>query len=984
MPPTVVLPAGSGSAALRAQLRPASARMHAQRHTGELGVDPMLSRFLDANHYNDHIVDPTKDLLMCIRAKAKYTVADKGTFREEMRPCRILDYDADTNTYGIEWTDAAGKPLFTDLAAPKRKRVKPLAVQYGNETSGMYEQRVERAKTRRDADEGTLRYHTYVAKHSEVEVLPWPEESVERVLLLATGGEVPRHQAPTAQSILAELEDVWSTGLRSEVIARSLRSQLAEAAASTEKRDDTPAELLMLAVPAAHVDAPADSPLIAVTPLDSHTGQRVPRHLDFARCQTYLAKECFTVRPELYRTLAFAVSRWNLFRTRWIVDSQVSSTLPVPVELHTFAQHQAKYTSRVHDALHIEWMTSILDTLHAELATTFKFFEDKQENFLQSRARRFFKTLNFILAGQIQALVDGTLDRFGDWLASQTLDDEWLRALDSPEPRVELMIRVGCRAGDAVVPYRVREPTGDGAEDDLADGGDALVRQGSIVADATMGRAISGTVSVVAIRLIVNEDEGTMVFDPPLDLACDAVRRMYSCIFDTTDDLMELGSQFFPMMDLPPVPLTTRAQELRDTNPHVLRVRELLEEVLVHNARAAEAVKDLYRPFEFLVQQTVDEMVTTFIDAPGEPTLQDYARVCDHLQHLERVLEERSLNEVVVPLFRLNTVGAKTQLRTRLHELVAAHLAHLIHKTTLQIDDIDERYLAVFNRMQEVPQTPEELRDLRLYLDQLPQVMSELESALDRVAERIQLLGRYGHMPRQATFERYWSAYSWPRKIGVIADDLPFHLQSYRAQFLGQLREETEAMQRRIQDVTRRVNMLSFEEDENLVEQNSAVVESIERELEEVRQLTAMYNRHEAIFQQAQTRWAGLKELQVQFEPHLLLWRTVADCRKTDVWVDTKLESIDSELIAQQHQTWSRDITRLSKVLAMEAPIAVVRAVKVRLDAFRPVIPIAVALAKPSVMNRRRHMVRLAEILGVERFELREKTLNDLDGDAVR
>ena len=917
-----------------APARPVSAR----KHDGVQGNDPYLSHFLDASDFDDadFETDLDNEVTNSVAFSPYYSVSgDKST----MEPCKILSFDHTTRTFLIRW-----------IRSGRTKSVRSLLLKFQHESEEDYAARLAQASKRRDAEEAQLRLRNFILE-SEEEITPSSEEETERVLL-RVAKEFPKRHIELMKSCLEEAEEMRNFGVKRAIVEYKLL-------------DDAEQERLKpLRLPALDKKP---SPDLRRCQCTIEIGDRM---MPFANARSFLSSELFAAYPALYSALRFAVNRWFAFDQRLLIDLETCTT-NAPQELLDFQIHQSKYNELTATSLREAWMNSIVGCLQSELSTTFNFFEDSLERFKVSRMYRFLRMLHLCLGGQLQGLVYASLENLERFAQSLRLPNVLLAAVEAEQQGSDrtdgsFLRTVGCVATRLIEPPAFRAsnsnvPLPEPHAEDSA--------KGTI--------SIYGTQPLIVVRL-----EATSCgvnFEPTLDQVHDAVKQLFHYIFSATDTIADLTGQLYPLLAVPAEPLTKQAQEHRHEDRRVVSCERAVDDMLQENFRGPLALLKLYQPFDYLLTIDVEKWMEDFVDPrKSPPKLVDYDSVCERLHEHIDAITTRSLNEVAFPLLKVETFQLKGALKQKAQSLIARVLTRLIDETNAWIEDVSKRYEDIHSRLLFEPANPDELKEMKDFVDGVPILMKELEEEFDEITANVQLLGKYGFIPDQSAFEKYWNSVAWPKRVDDVMLDLPGRLQSYRAQFHAELRELTENLQIEIKDVSREVAQLAYEDDVDAdIDKMVGIVEKLEAKLDNLRQRSNQYTSHEKIFQMPVTRWTALREAELQFHPFGTLWKVANESRMMETWLDTTLDHLKPEEIVTHHTMWTKDVNKLMKQLANEAPIRVVQHLKDKIEGFKPIIPLTTALAKPSLLSRRRHVAKIGELIKVEKLDLNNKTLQD-------
>ena len=924
-------------------IRPASARLAAEVHT---------SHFLDANDYDEcpefrpsGEAEPSMQGF-CKRYATNLTGGSDGssTVGSSMEPCYILSYDAGARSYMIQWADS-----------DERKAVKSLALRFPDESLEKFERRLRNAEARRDAEESWQRFLEFARSKYASEVVPFSSLQLGRVTQLVAA-RFPKDMLPFVNGLIDEAENLWIRGGCISIARYTLRGD-----AEREKY----AELRL--------------PKIEEAPRPDMRKLRNgivvgPRAVPFAKLREFLQRELFVAHKELYSVTHFAVNQWLRFEKSILVDVR-TERLPLPMDVAAFKAHQDNHIKTIVKGLDEQWLSTIVKRIQCDLEETFNLYEDDSTRFSASRMKRFLKMVNLSLAGQLQELVYASLKEANAFFISLRLDELTRQALQEEgngTDRVSglFMRRVGCFSTTLVKPPAIRQASAE-----------AQVPEPHGFPFSSSGTIVPGVVPLLKAQLVIDQRTATIDLLPSFAQIELAVSTVFSSIFDKTDALKNIGPQLFPILNLSQSNLLEHAMLNRNKDTAVSKCKKELDEMLKENFAAPKALLNLYKPFTYLLETDEVAFVNGFLSKKlAEPTIADYDCTCERLsQHIDAI-QMRSLNEVVFPLVKVECGSCKELLMAKAKKLLKALLDDLIKRTTQRIDSVDAEYEVIYATLQKDPQSPEELQELRAFVDSTGDRLMAIQKVFDTITDGIQLLGKFGVMPSQEAFDKYWSSYSWPRKISIVMDDVPFKMQMLRSVFLQQTRDTQESLSDQIMACMRSVGLLSYEETEALVDTVLKTVGEIEVTLEDLRQKARRCNEHEVIFQQPVTKWPQLKDIEKQFQPFAVLWRTTGECREIEKWLEQPLEKLRPQEITALHGNWSKEVGKLMKVLSHEICFSVVKVVRERLDQFKTAIPVVTALAKQSLLNRRRHVSRIAELLGQnpKNFDLRDKTLAEL------
>eukprot|EP01064_Diplonema_japonicum_P028148 TRINITY_DN4256_c2_g1_i2.p1 TRINITY_DN4256_c2_g1~~TRINITY_DN4256_c2_g1_i2.p1 ORF type:complete len:4454 (+),score=1223.71 TRINITY_DN4256_c2_g1_i2:62-13363(+) len=475
--------------------------------------------------------------------------------------------------------------------------------------------------------------------------------------------------------------------------------------------------------------------------------------------------------------------------------------------------------------------------------------------------------------------------------------------------------------------------------------------------------AVSGNVSLFKIRLTCNHK--SIVFEPSLEEIEETVRGVLDAFFTETDDITGVSEQLFPLLSLEPFRLTANTKSLRETDETLLQAKKLVSNVLESNIKGPKQLMELYSDYQYILDIDIHEYLHDFLSASPKPCLDDYEHLCKRLQDDVNSIGSRSLNEVAFMLIKVECYEIKAHLTSKAKDIMNGIMEHLTSQCNNDIMGVDRKYNEIFEAIAVQPESPEELQKLKKYVDSVSSILETLQEDFDDVTETVQLLSKFGYIPEQKSFETYWATYSRPRKIMEELNDWDFKYKENRNRFIQQLRDNTEALVDDVSSIKKKVELLAYEDDETHTEEMYSLVHTIRDKLNDCKDRAMQFNEHETIFRMQITKHSLIKEVTQQFEPYEKLWTITHQLAEHyEKWTNGALLSLQADEVESKASTWLRDLNKLYRTLSNEAPHIIVRALKDKLEQFKPHIPLVTALLEKGM--KARHWDQIGKLVGKE------------------
>eukprot|EP00667_Euglena_gracilis_P000033 EG_transcript_33 len=629
----------------------------------------------------------------------------------------------------------------------------------------------------------------------------------------------------------------------------------------------------------------------------------------FANARRYIEENLFFTHYILYGTLYSIITRWEPFSNQLLVDTTLAE-LDLPCELLDFKRHQEATMDKVSDKLKNDWSVNISSTIQNDLDSHFNFYEDDIDRFNASRMSRFMRTINLIMSHQLRSLIVTSLGNYTTFIKRF-----------------------------------------DVADDGMWD-------------PAQAAKSLSGNVPLFVINLCTG-DRG-IVYEPSLEQVREVVEEVFSNIFAFTEDIPGVGEKLFPLLSLGNAALRSVAP----TEDVIVEGKAVLQRVLDRNMIGPHALKDLYAEFEYLVTLNIDRFIQEF--SQNSPTLEDYQRQMNRVYGDIEKIKVRSLNEVAFELLKVECYEVKASLIRKANEVANAVMRLLGSTAKQDTQAVNEAYEDIYQRIQFEPANPEEMQELKKYIDGCQERVNELNVKFNEISDTVALMSQFGFMLNEDDFQFYWSTYSWPQRVVTLVQDSDFKYKENRNRFQQELKENTTQLSDDISHLQREVDKFSSFSDEGHVDQYYGMVQQLNNSIKTYKELIELYNSREVIFGLPTTQYSHINEITKNFEPYQQLWTIVYEnSRSYPQWHEGIFTTLEPEIIEVNVANWTKTLHRLGRQLKDEPPGVVAVSVREKLELFKPHIPLIAALRNPGLRDR--HWKRISALTG-QSIKLEEST----------
>ncbi|RHW74065.1 dynein heavy chain [Trypanosoma brucei equiperdum] len=871
-------------------------------------------------------------------ARSRYFI--KTTNGTEWRPCRVVAYNESSCCYRIVW-ECDGCSKWTTR----------LNIIFDDESELKWLERVRQAEAYRDETEAALRSRLYIEQLDKSILAPMDQVQMERILSL-----VARRFPITTLSLVdcctREVEELYYYSLKRAQHWREMVSDPEE-----RKR----AHLLGLPPP----------PPGMVTETYTESTKELRGTIDtpspnFEAARQFVAENLFQTHLLLNTTIHSIHSQWGEYKSQLFCLTQYGKG-DTPLQLRLFSDMQSHRGIATAEKLRNEWSMNVRYTILNKLDLHFKFYEDDINRYNGSRMNRFVNLVNIMMTSQLRELLVASLQEYADFIyqyRTVPLDgDEEMEELQEDIEEAQHWVRrqnewkAKLRADAEGEQERLRSggasagPTGSSrrvppkAEEEDADGEVPFVwRLGQFrnsipytrrVVEMTMNTR--GLQPLFILNLV--EEDGRVVFFPTLEEVKLRVRGVFESCFEHADRIQGMGDQLFPLLQLPQVIL----QPLGPQEPVVCEARRLIDKALEDNVEAPMQLLQMYQTFEYILRLDPNDLVEEANER--QLSLHDFDWTFERLTRDKERIVHRTHNHVKYEMFFIDCTGIKTTLITKATNVQDALVEALAQRLRGNCTSIINEYNMMSNRMAVEPRTPEELQELRDFLDAIPGRQEQINVVFDTVTSGFDLLFKYRYDFSPEACYDYHTAYEWPRLLQQGLEDGNFRSREYRTLLMQVLRDNCEVLTENIVRLANTVEDFTHFGDDARADQYYEHAKALEQRIREHQAQMQLYNSHETLFALPQSKWPQLKAIKAQLEPYYVLWEVVSHFQnESERWLNTRLHALQPFEADRQLTDWAKKVAVVSKKIKEAEPLAVAKRIRENIAIFKPNISLLYAL----------------------------------------
>ncbi|XP_053339456.1 dynein axonemal heavy chain 1 [Clarias gariepinus] len=349
------------------------------------------------------------------------------------------------------------------------------------------------------------------------------------------------------------------------------------------------------------------------------------------------------------------------------------------------------------------------------------------------------------------------------------------------------------------------------------------------------------------------------------------------------------------------------------------------------------------------------------------------------LRHLKKkeILEESLPSVIVIGAFLVNVDYVKQNLSKKCHVLAKAVMDRLALRLREQMEEACEEFRVINRKLDEQPNSIEELADQREWMKQIPEQLKLHEDFLSKAMADYELLDDFHYNLTNEDFSGKWTAMAWPQKI----------LNQIESVCLQHIEDEDRFQKIQMVDQKNFYELLESLEmvvagfsnytDINRAHEVANEVRRVAKQLKECQSLAVVYNNRERLFGLPVTNYDRVQKYNRDFQPFRDLWLTTSDWQRwNDSWMNDPLSSIDAEQlernVSDAFKTMHKCVKQFKDIPACQEVASYIRGM---IEKFQPQIPLIQGLRNPGM--RSRHWTLLSERLNVDVLNKSDLTLSE-------
>eukprot|EP00520_Triparma_pacifica_P000109 CAMPEP_0118637104 /NCGR_PEP_ID=MMETSP0785-20121206/2977_1 /TAXON_ID=91992 /ORGANISM="Bolidomonas pacifica, Strain CCMP 1866" /LENGTH=1671 /DNA_ID=CAMNT_0006528273 /DNA_START=118 /DNA_END=5134 /DNA_ORIENTATION=- len=314
-------------------------------------------------------------------------------------------------------------------------------------------------------------------------------------------------------------------------------------------------------------------------------------------------------------------------------------------------------------------------------------------------------------------------------------------------------------------------------------------------------------------------------------------------------------------------------------------------------------------------------------------------------------------------------IGRHTDI---IQKLLIAHQEHCEIMTKF----LSESFESIVKQLQIQPQNVEETTDLEEYTNTIDSLVNPLKEKIADMQAYFEILDEFHHKITGEQSNAKWNNVAWPSQVMKQCEETKNVIAQAKDKYLQDMLSEQQKFIQELGMLEKEVEAFGSYDSLAQVEEVSQHAESVSQKIKDADSKAQLYNSREGLFDKEITDYDQLAKIKKTFEPFNNLWITAQQWLNAHKdWTQGEFLKLDPEACEQQVEQNLNTISKTVRFfenggLAPQAKIA--SEIKKQVTAFRPHVPLVIALRNPGMRDR--HWETLSKDLGLSYLAPDENT----------
>jgi len=422
---------------------------------------------------------------------------------------------------------------------------------------------------------------------------------------------------------------------------------------------------------------------------------------------------------------------------------------------------------------------------------------------------------------------------------------------------------------------------------------------------------------------------------------------------------------YLPEINLPILDVDTTTVSFSDCVTSIVESRKRLGNTLEHLFKTLNQFISEYSGIESVLSLNPQSFVQDF-DQNGSKTLDDYRAQYNEFNKVLDICQNQMSHKYKLGIFQMNCESFKDKSTSRTRSLIQSLLSHMKGFAMNEIMKLQKEFNVINDRIKTVPNTPEELSDLKKYIDHIISTTQERATQMKVSMQRFAFLEEFKFEISNDECQEKYMTLQLPHKLSMNIEETERMLQVERVRMIRELRGNQRQLETSTLSVSEALPVfISKYQDLELTIEAVDHVNEIQGKLNELKEQQDKFIQHDTLFGFEASPCKTLVKLVEEFTPLHILWNLAGEWLNMNTqWLDTPFPQVKPEVMNSFMIQATKKISKLKKDLSPQRALLekVLNPLSEQIDKFKQNIPLISRLRHPGIKTK--HWEKISEIVG--------------------
>lgn len=323
---------------------------------------------------------------------------------------------------------------------------------------------------------------------------------------------------------------------------------------------------------------------------------------------------------------------------------------------------------------------------------------------------------------------------------------------------------------------------------------------------------------------------------------------------------------------------------------------------------------------------------------------------------------------VCVSMFQINCKDIRNFYAGKFQQIVDKEIKLIQQKAKDETMKIAAKFQEITSKISAVPKNIDELTDTKKYISEIGVQIEKLKREIDDCMKVYTILDEFNVELTSLEFNNKWDLFKAPKNVQKVIETQNEVLNKLKEQMLKQMELEQEEFEENLDSLEQMIGQFGQFDNIEKYAEYAQNVDNIENKLLESEEAARMFNQREFLVGKELRDYTRIAQMKKDFQPYLNLWRTTRTWYDSESgWRNCKWEKLDAEELENTFENCQKTINqtfRFFRDREMPKVFAITEQMKKKIDAFKPIVPLAVALRKDGMKDR--HWDQISSESGIE------------------